>query len=152
MNYYNILFLILYHSEIACVGDNKIIIFGTDNNIVLLCEADIDGAFQTCPRLFYQSFTIHAFKHGKQHPLVYAFLLNKSRDTYQRMFNPIQEKALDLQLQLESETVEADDFPHYSPTHMVITTSKVCGWNVNSTACLIAISAYRSASGIPKQH
>ena len=52
-------------------GDDKIVVFATDTNIKILCEADtiyVDGTFQTCPKLFYQIFTIHAFKQGKQHP------------------------------------------------------------------------------------
>ena len=42
-------------------GDDKLIIFGTDKNIELLCESDaiyVDGTFQTCPKLFYQIFTM----------------------------------------------------------------------------------------------
>ena len=49
-------------------GEEKIIIFATDRNVTLLCEAEtiyVDGTFETCPRLFYQVFTIHAFKNGK---------------------------------------------------------------------------------------
>ena len=47
-------------------GDDKLIVFGTDKNIALSCEADtiyVDGTFQTCPKLLYQIFTFHAFKH-----------------------------------------------------------------------------------------
>ena len=49
------------------LGDNKLIMFATDDNIAILCEADtiyIDGTFQTCPKPFYQIYSIHAFKHG----------------------------------------------------------------------------------------
>ena len=45
--------------------------------IKLLCEAQtfyVDGTFQTCPRLFYHIFIIHAFKNVRQFPLVYAVL------------------------------------------------------------------------------
>ena len=69
-----------------------ILVFGTDKNIALLCEANtiyVDGTFQTCPKLFYQIFTFHAFKHGKQFPLVYAFLPNKQRQTYERAMNTV---------------------------------------------------------------
>ena len=50
-------------------GSNKLIIFSTTRlgNIRNLAEADkvfMDRTFQTCPRLFYQIFTIHAFKNG----------------------------------------------------------------------------------------
>ena len=47
--------------------DNEMIIFGTDNKMNLLCEAEtiyVDETFHTCPRLFYQIFTIHTFQFG----------------------------------------------------------------------------------------
>ena len=52
--------------------DKRIIIFATDDNIKHLAEADtvfVDGTFYTCPQLFYQIFTLHAFKNGQQFPL-----------------------------------------------------------------------------------
>ena len=59
-------------------GDDKIIIFSTDANIRHLSEADkiyIDGTFQTCPRLFYQIFTVHAFINRKSFHWFTAFFL-----------------------------------------------------------------------------
>ena len=41
--------------------------FSTNTNLALIVEAPslyMDGTFQICPRLFYQVFTLHAFKHG----------------------------------------------------------------------------------------
>ena len=92
-------------------GDDKLIIFGTDKNIELLCESDaiyVDGTFQTCPKLFYQIFIMHAFKHGKQYPLIYAFLPNKQRCTYERAMNLVRQKADVLQLTLNPQTVVGD--------------------------------------------
>ena len=66
-------------------GEEKIIIFATDRNVTLLCKAEtiyVDGTLETCPRLFYQVFTIHAFKNGKQFLLVYCLLPDKTRATY----------------------------------------------------------------------
>ena len=40
--------------------DNKIVIFGTENSLRHLAEADtffMDEAFSVCPSLFYQLFT-----------------------------------------------------------------------------------------------
>ena len=54
-----------------------VFMFSTNANIVIIAEAStlyMDGTFQICPRLFYQVFTIHAFKHGQQFPLVYYFV------------------------------------------------------------------------------
>ena len=48
-------------------GDDKIILLRTTANLKLLEAADsiyMDGTFKTCPQLFYQMFTIHAFYHA----------------------------------------------------------------------------------------
>ena len=79
-------------------GKDKII-FATNGNIKLLCEAEtiyIGGTFQTCPSLFYQVLMIHAFKNGKQFPLVYAVLHDKTQATYIRSFELIKQKATTL--------------------------------------------------------
>lgn len=77
-------------------GADKLIMFATEANIKLLCEAGTiyaDGTFQTCPRLFYQLFTLYAFKNGRQFPLVYMLLPRKSRATYVRAFELVKQKA-----------------------------------------------------------
>ena len=92
-------------------GNDKLFIFGTDNNMKLLCESHkihVDGTFQTCPNIFYQIFTIHAMKFGKMFPLIFAFLPNKTTQTYQRLFDLIKEKAENLQLQLQPTTILSD--------------------------------------------
>ena len=84
-------------------GDDKIIIFSTDANIRHLSEADkiyVDGTFQTCPRLFYQIFMVHAFIKGKQFPFVYCLLPGKPRAIYQRTLEIIERKAKELGLEL----------------------------------------------------
>ena len=58
-------FLIIEDRE----GDHKIIIFPTSVNLSHLSESEmiyVDGTFQTCPKLFYQIFTLHSMKYGKQ--------------------------------------------------------------------------------------
>ena len=77
-------------------GDARLVIFATNENLMKLVEADtlyVDGTFQTCPRVFYQIFTIHATYAGKHIPLVYCLLPNKRQETYERVFRIIQEKA-----------------------------------------------------------
>ena len=97
---------------IADDGDeDRVLIFATDDNIRQLCRADTvygDGTFQTCPRLFYQIFTLHIFCHGKQHPVLYALLPNKRRDTYQRMLTMVQQKATSLGTVLDPPAFLAD--------------------------------------------
>ena len=83
----------------------------TNENLMKLVEADtlyVDGTFQTCPRVFYQIFTIHATYAGKHIPLVYCLLPNKRQETYERVFRIIQEKADQLGLNLMPQTVLSD--------------------------------------------
>ena len=80
-------------------GDDKIIIFATQYNLELLSQAEkiyVDGTFQICPRLFYQIFSLHAFKNGRQFPLVYCLLPGKSRAVYLRALEIIKQKSEDL--------------------------------------------------------
>ena len=89
---------------------NDIHIFATDDNLNLLSTAEdlyMDGTFQIAPRLFYQIFTIHAFKHGQQFPLVYCLLPGKSRDTYNRCISILKE-AQDRGLQLHPYKIVVD--------------------------------------------
>ena len=47
---------------------DSVFMFSTEANLKLLSEADtiyMDGTFQICLCLFYQVFTLHAFKHGQ---------------------------------------------------------------------------------------
>ena len=80
------------------------IVFGTKENLRLLCEVDtiyVDGTFRTCPTLFYQIFSLHGFKNGKQFPLVYALLPDKTRQTYSRLFELVKQKVVSFGLSLD---------------------------------------------------
>ena len=59
--------------------DDKIVIFGTENSLRHLVEADtfFMDTFSVCPSLFYQLFTIHIMKYNQVFPTVYALLPNK---------------------------------------------------------------------------
>lgn len=62
--------------------DDKVVIFATDDNLKLLTEAEclfVDGTFHTCPEVFYQIFTVHAFRSGQQFPLAYCLLPRRPR-------------------------------------------------------------------------
>ena len=56
----------------------------------------VDGTFQIYPRLFYQVFSLHAFKNGRQFPLVYCLLPGKSCTVYLRALEIIKQKTEDL--------------------------------------------------------
>ncbi|CAF0812115.1 unnamed protein product [Brachionus calyciflorus] len=51
----------------------------------------IDGKFDISPSLFKQLFTINVLLNGRNLPLLYAFLVDKSEKTYRRLFNFIKE-------------------------------------------------------------
>ena len=58
--------------------DDKIVIFGTENSLQHLAEADtffMDETFSVCPSPFYQLFTIHIMK---VFPMVYALLISNN--------------------------------------------------------------------------
>ena len=80
-------------------GGDKIIIFSTSDNLRHLSESEkiyVDGTFQTCPRLFYQIFTLHSMKYGKQFPFAYCLLPGKSRNIYSRVFELVKQKSQNL--------------------------------------------------------
>ena len=79
-------------------------------HLLLLLAEDLymDGTFQIAPRLFYQVFIIHVFKHGQQFPLVYCLLPGKSRDMYNRCISILKEEAQDKGLQLHPHEIVLD--------------------------------------------
>jgi hypothetical protein len=77
----------------------------------LITDADIlymDGTFSTCPRIFYQLFTINIIVDGKQVPALYALLPSKSRETYNKMFTSIKEQMQNLNFTLPPSVVLID--------------------------------------------
>ena len=82
---------------------DKIVMFATQENLKLLSEANsiyMDGTFEVCPSMFYQLYTINAFIHGKQFPLLYALLPAKSREVYNRMFMLLKESMQNFGIQI----------------------------------------------------
>ena len=77
----------------------------------VLAEAEtlfFDGTFHTCPEIFYQIFTVHAFKNGQQFPLAYCLLPDKTRSSYQQTFTLLKEKAEQLHLEFSPNVVLTD--------------------------------------------
>ena len=103
---------LLYDSG-AESGNQRIVIFGTQDNVELLSSATVwlaDGTFKTVPSLFYQLYVIHALKGGPGliftghiFPSLYILLPNKTQQTYSNMWN----KVLDL-------------CPTACPTHLIV--------------------------------
>jgi hypothetical protein len=82
---------------------NNILFYSTNSNLKLLCTSDkifVDGGtFYSCPKYFYQLFTVHIFKNEHYVPLSYFLLPEKSTyeeetafrcilKTYSKHFNP----------------------------------------------------------------
>ena len=84
-------------------GANRLMVFATTDNLKKLVEANtlyVDGTFHTCPRVFYQIFTVHVEQIGWRVPLVYCLLPNKRQETYERVFQLLEQEVLKLGLNL----------------------------------------------------
>ncbi len=71
---------------------SRMIIFTTARNLQILAEHPgwlADGTFYVAPRLFQQSYSIHAVIDGKCLPLVFALLSTKTQKTYEFFLNII---------------------------------------------------------------
>ena len=75
------------------VGDpERLIMFCTGQGLELLEQSDhwfADGTFSVSPAIFFQVYTVHAIRHGKVVPCVYALLPNKTGATYNRFFTEL---------------------------------------------------------------
>ena len=88
-----------------------VFLFTTENNLDTLSRAEMfccDGTFSICPRLFYQVFTIHCFKHDKLFPMVYFLLPNKTRETYNNDFLLLKQVSQNYGFTLMPACVKAD--------------------------------------------
>lgn len=94
------------------VDDQRILIFCTDNNLRCLTQCTdlwMDGTFKSVPNIFCQLYTIHGmpFK-GVMIPLVYCILPNKTRETYQRVFELLAQSSGNLNLMLQPRLIHID--------------------------------------------
>ena len=78
------------HADSGFGDKNRIIIFSTPSNIALLKTNKIwygDGTFAVAPEIFYQLYTLNIILNGKNLPMVYVLLADKSGITYDKMFS-----------------------------------------------------------------
>ncbi|XP_053202906.1 uncharacterized protein LOC128387687 [Panonychus citri] len=76
-------------------GD-RILVFGSFKSFQRLAEADniyMDGTFKSCPKLFYQIYTIHVMINKLMVPVIYCLLPDKRNRTYERLFEIIENYA-----------------------------------------------------------
>jgi hypothetical protein len=106
---------------------NRILIFGTQNNLDLLKEFthwSVDGTFKACPEVFYQLFVIHALIDSKALPMLYALLPNKLQNTYVELFESL--KTLDQALEPVSVIVDLEQASINAIMH-VFPNSRIAG-------------------------
>jgi len=75
-------------------GPDRILIFGRQSWLHHLVTSDmwfVNGTFSIAPSLFSQIYVMLAKEHGGVHPILYALLSNKQRNTYVRMFKLLKE-------------------------------------------------------------
>ena len=79
--------------------EERILIFGTSQNIRYLCAADtifMDGTFKISPDMFHQVYALHAVVMGVMVPLCICLLPSKTGATYKRMFSLIKNVSVQL--------------------------------------------------------
>lgn len=79
-------------------SDERIIVFSGGAGVEVMSKRDffMDGTFKSCCQQFHQRYTIHADLGGSKnesniHPVAFAFLPNKNKQTYLRLFRNILE-------------------------------------------------------------
>lgn len=91
--------------------EEKIMAFGTKQNILMMAEAKrvfLDGTFYTCPSLFKQLYTMHIVYRGKMIPVLYALLPNKTTATYARLLKKVTEVTSEFGACFKPETFTVD--------------------------------------------
>ena len=109
------------HQVTSCRGEpmihvndaaKGIIILTTRTNMQLLCDRNAqifgDGAFKTCPRFFYQLYTLRAYKNGRYVACVFVLLPSKAQDAYVDMFEHIKTKAENFGIVFQPQDVTLD--------------------------------------------
>lgn len=93
----------LLHDDNADVEEapqqHRIIIFASDamlNQLSVAATWMCDGTFKYVPKLYYQVYSIHAVRGSNVFPCAYCLLKNKSRETYERVFNILKQHRPDL--------------------------------------------------------
>uniref|UniRef100_A0A2S2N7Q2 MULE transposase domain-containing protein n=1 Tax=Schizaphis graminum TaxID=13262 RepID=A0A2S2N7Q2_SCHGA len=88
----------LYHNENLLLHDNgtdaeeRILVFGTDNELQLLVDADtwfLDGNFKLAPKPFLQLYVIRIEKNSVYVSTLFILMQNKTRSSYESMFSTI---------------------------------------------------------------
>uniref|UniRef100_A0A0P4VQ93 MULE transposase domain-containing protein n=1 Tax=Scylla olivacea TaxID=85551 RepID=A0A0P4VQ93_SCYOL len=71
-------------------------------------EIFVDGTFKSCPKFFYQLYTIHGLCKGHYIPLVYALLPGQSEDIYRKLWKCLNDICNSKNMQLEPSVIHVD--------------------------------------------
>ena len=91
--------------------DDRLVIFGTVQNLRLLCHADtvfMDGTFKMAPEMFCQMYSLHIRHLGQMIPVGIALLPFKTQQTYTRMFRLLMDAANRHGMELQPQTICID--------------------------------------------
>lgn len=91
--------------------DDRLIIFGTMQNLRYLCQAEtiyMDGTFKLAPEMFHQIYSIHVEVMGKIIPVCVGLLPNKNAVTYSRFLTLLVTKAAQIGLVFSPQIVSID--------------------------------------------
>lgn len=92
-------------------SNERIICFFTHDFLAHLCNSKVvfsDGTFKKCPHLFSQLFIISFEFKGKIIPAIYCLLPNKSKETYTKLFQLLEDHADMFQLNFYPEEFSCD--------------------------------------------
>lgn len=84
--------VLLIHIHFANLGDDRILIFSSDEQLNILQNTEdflVDGTFKVVPAIFYQLYIIHGVHRDHVVPVIYALLRRKNADTYHRLISKI---------------------------------------------------------------
>lgn len=76
----------------------RILVYGRPRAPTILNSSDVwfaDGTFDIVPKLFYQLFVISSSRYGAVHPLLFALLPNKKKETYRTLFTALKEMGVE---------------------------------------------------------
>ena len=81
-------FLLIDTSPVS--APNRVLVFGREANMDFAADVTtlyIDGTFKLAPLLFKKVYIMLAERIGHVFPLLYCWLVNKQRRTYQQLFH-----------------------------------------------------------------
>lgn len=92
--------------------ESGMVIISCTTNLAFLAntaeEIFVDGTFKSCPKFFYQLYTIHGLCNGHYIPLVYALLPGQSEEIYRNMWKCLIDICSARNMQLGASVIHAD--------------------------------------------